>query len=105
MKVEARTRVVFVLGRTTSLDRRDIAASADSASEVVLLSVGYPLTPAQQRAVDAALALAPHVDVVVDVHLVTTPRDLAGLIGDGSRVVVTGTAREQRQLRRSLRRS
>jgi hypothetical protein len=105
MRVEARTRVVFVLGCTTTLDERTIRASADSASEIVLLSVGYPVTPAQRSAVDDALALAPDLDVVVDIQLVTTPGDLAGLVGTGSRVIVTGSARERRRLRRSLRRS
>ena len=105
MKVGTRVRVVFVLGRTTSLDARDLAASVDSASEIVLLSVGYPLTAAQRRAVDGALALAPHLDILVDIQLVTTPRDLPGMVGTGSRVIVTGSAREQRRLRRSLQRS
>jgi hypothetical protein len=103
MKVETRTRVVFILGRKTTLDVGAIHASADSASEILLLSVGYPVTPAQRRAVDGALGLAPHLDIVVDIQLVTVPEKLPGLVGAGSRVMVTGSAREQRRLRRLLR--
>ena len=103
MKVGARTRVVFVLGRRTTLDVGAIRTSGDSASEIVLLSVGYPVTPAQRRAVDGVLALAPRLDITVDIQLVTMPESLPGLVGAGSRVIVTGSAREQRRLGRLLR--
>ncbi|MGZ8652982.1 MAG: hypothetical protein ACXWX5_12525 [Actinomycetota bacterium] len=103
MKVESGTRVVFVLGRKTTLDVGAIQASGDSASEILLLSVGYPVTPAQRRAIDGALGLAPHLDIVVDIQLVTVPEELPALVEAGSRVVVTGSAREQRRLRRLLR--
>ena len=102
MRVGARTRVVFILGRQTTLDVGAIRASGD-VSEIVLLSVGYPVTPAQRRVVDGALGLAPHLDVTVDIQLVTAPEELSGLVGVGSRVVVTGSKREQRRLRRLLR--
>jgi len=104
MKVETGTGVVFVLGRRTTLDVGAIRASSNTASEIILLSIGYPVTPAQRRVVDGALRLAPHLDVTVDIRLVTMPEELPGLIGVGSRVVVTGSKREQRKLHRLLRR-
>jgi len=104
MRVGTRTRVIFVLGRQTALEVGAIRASADAASEIVLLSVGYPVTAAQRRVVDGALELAPQLDVTVDIRLVTTREELPRLVGAGSRVVVTGSRHEQRRLYRLLRR-
>jgi hypothetical protein len=104
MKVQALTRVVFVLGRRTRLDARTIEASSRTMSAVVVLSVGYPVTRAQVRAVDAALGLASRLGVTVDALLVTSPSDLPELVGEDSRVVITGSRGERRRLERLLSR-
>jgi hypothetical protein len=102
MKVQAETRVVFVLGRRTRLDARSIEASSVTASEIVVLSIGYPVTRAQRRAVDSALGLAGRLGVTVDAVLVTSPTDLPDLVAEDARVVVTGSRGERRRLERLL---
>lgn len=105
MKVHAGTRVVFVLGRRTRLSASSIETSAATASEVVVLSIGYPVTRAQRRAVDSALGLAGRLGVKVDAILVTSPTDLPEFVGEGGRIVVTGSRGERRRLERLLSRT
>lgn len=100
MKVHAATRVVFVLGRRTRLDARSIEASSASAAEIVVLSIGYPVTRAQRRAVDSALGLAGRLGVTVDAVLVTSPSDLPNLVANDARVVISGSRGERRRLER-----
>lgn len=105
MKVHPATRVVFVLGRRTRLDARSIEASSATASEVVVLSIGYPVTRAQRRVVDSALGLAGRLGVTVDAVLVTSPADLPDLVAEDARLVVTGSRGERRRLERLLSRT
>jgi hypothetical protein len=98
MKVRASTRVVFVLGRRTRLTASAIEAASTAASSVTVLSIGYPVTRAQRRAVDAALGLAVRLGVTVDALLVPSAAELPTLAGDDDRVVVTGSRRERRRL-------
>lgn len=105
MDAETSTRVVFVLGRRTRVGAREIDAVAADASEVVLLSLGYPVSRAQRRAVETALAAAVHWNVTVDATLVVNGAELAGAIGSSDRVIVTGSRRERSRLRRRLART
>lgn len=105
MDVETSTRAVFVLGRRTRLSAREIEAAAADASEVVLLSLGYPVSRAQRRAVEAALSLGVRLNVRMDAILIVTSSDLAGAIRPADRVVVTGSRGERRRLRHRLGRA
>ncbi|HEU4354376.1 MAG TPA: hypothetical protein VFT27_02190 [Actinomycetota bacterium] len=105
MDVETSTRVVFVLGRRTRLGAPEIEAAAADASEVVVLSLGYPVSRAQRRAVDAALALAARLDVRMDAILVVTTAELADAISQSDKVIVTGSRGERRRLHSHLARS
>lgn len=100
MKVETSARVVFVLGRKTELDVGELAEAA-VASEVVILSLGFPVSAEQRRVIDAALALAAGSRVALDLVLVTAVSELRELASD-AHVVVTGSRRERRRLYRSL---
>jgi hypothetical protein len=105
MDVETSTRVVFVLGRRTRLGAREIEAVSADASEVADLSLGYPVTRAQQRGVEMGVQLAVRLNVRMDAVLVVTSSDLAGAIRPADRVVLTGSRAERRRLRRSLARA
>jgi hypothetical protein len=105
MDVETSTRVVFVLGRRTRLGAREIEAASANASEVAVLSLGYPVSRAQRRAVEAALSLAVRLKVTMDAILVVTNSDLADAIRPADRVVVTGSRSERRRLRSRLART
>lgn len=104
MDVEASTRAVFVLGRHARLDARELHAAWVDASEVVVLSLGYPMSRAQRRVVDAALVLAERSPVSLDLLLVTDPSDLIGLVGAPGRLDVRGSWPERRRLHRRLSR-
>jgi hypothetical protein len=105
MNVETSTRVVFILGRRTRLAVREIEAASAGASEVVVLSLGYPVSRAQRQAVDGALELAGRLPVTMDVVLVTAPTDLAEAVGPADRVIVSGSRGEERRLGRHLART
>ncbi|HEX5949607.1 MAG TPA: hypothetical protein VFZ96_01285 [Actinomycetota bacterium] len=105
MDVGTTTRVVFVLGRRTTLGAREIETTSADVSEIVVLSVGYPVSRAQRRAVETALQLAVRLNVRMDAVLVVTGSDLAGAIRPADRVVVTGSRGERRRLRSSLARA
>lgn len=102
MRVETSTRVVFILGRRTRLGARELEAASAGASEVVVLSLGYPVSRAQRQAVDGALELAGRLRVTMDVVLVTAPADLAGAVGPTDRVIISGSRGEERRLGRQL---
>jgi hypothetical protein len=104
MDVETTTRVVFVLGRRTNLGAREIETASADVSEIVVLSLGYPVSRAQQRVVETALRLAVRLNVRMDAVLVVRNSDLAGAIRPADRVVLTGSRGERRRLRRSLAR-
>lgn len=105
MDVETSTRAVFVLGRRTRLGTREMEAASAEASEVVVLSLGYPVSRSQRRAVDMALAVAIRLNVRMDAILVVTATGLADAISPTDRVVLTGSRRERRRLRRRLART
>lgn len=103
--VETTTRVVFVLGRRTNLGAQEIETVSADVSEIVVLSLGYPVSGAQRRAVETALQLAVRLNVRIDAVLVVTGSDLADAIAPSDRVVVTGSRGERRRLRRRLART
>ena len=105
MDVETSTRMVFVLGRRTRLGAREIEAASAHAAEIVVLSLGYPVSRAQRRAVEAALELAVRLNVTMDALLVVTATELADAIAPSDQVVVTGSRAERRRLRNRLART
>jgi len=105
MEVEASTHAVFVLGRHARLDARDLGAASVTASKLVVLSLGYPMSRAQRRVIDEALALAERSRGSLDLLLVTDPSDLIGLVGAPPGLLdVRGSWLERRRLYRRLSR-
>jgi nucleotide-binding universal stress UspA family protein len=96
-------RRVFVLGREQVLDVEPEArrAAADG-SELVLVTVGYPITDAQDDAVRAAVRLAGELGFNLDAVLATTPGKAAKEVGRADAVEIVATGKERKRLERAL---
>jgi nucleotide-binding universal stress UspA family protein len=103
VSVASAPRRVFVLGRKGTFDVGAEArrAAADGA-ELVLLSVGYPVTESQSSAVEEGARLAVDLRLPFDAVLVTDRAHLAEHVGPAQQVVVVASGRERRTLERLL---
>lgn len=102
MKVETDTRTAFILGRRAALDVAELRGLAVHGHDVLLVSIGFPPTGAQRRAVDDALELAAELRFRLDAVLVTDMADLDELLTGADEVRVVGSARERRRLKRLI---
>ena len=87
-------RTVVVIGQETGPDPGiDIDAVARSVAarngELVILSVGWPPTPAQHRAVEAAMQAAAERRAACSAHLVWNAGEVEGHLQPGDDVLVT----------------
>jgi hypothetical protein len=95
-------RVVLVLGPRAGEGPHLAPDDVVGASEVIVISIGWPLRPAQDRAVRAALALARTRRVVIDAILATSAVEAAGYVGLDDRILVDGSSRDRRTIRRAF---
>lgn len=104
MSLGSTPRRVFVLGRRGTFDVGAEArrAAADGA-ELVLLSVGYPVTPSQSSAVEEGARIAFDLRLPFDAVLITQRKGLVDHVWPAEQVVVVATGRERRTLSRLLR--
>lgn len=95
-------RTVLIVGRNETdppqLYPDDVAGSM----AVVVITVGWPLTPAQSIVVDQALALARDRRVVFDACLVASMAEGLDVIDTRDRVLFAGDRREGRRIVKSL---
>jgi hypothetical protein len=95
-------RTVLVVGRNVreapSLYAEDVAGSI----AIVVITVGWPLTPAQSAAVDQGLALARDHRVVFDALLVGSIAEGLDVVDGRDRVLFAGDRREARRIVRGL---
>ena len=95
-------RTVLVVGRnaadTPVLYPDDVAGSI----AVVVITVGWPLTPAQSAAVDQALALARDHRVMFDAFLVGSIAQGLDVVDGRDRVLFAGNRREGKRIVRGL---
>src|SRR5262245_45157732 len=97
------SRRVFILGRRAELDVASVAETVRVASrELVLLSVGHPPASGQDAIVGQALDLADRLRLWLDASLVTSPKELAGLVRVDYDVSILATGRERRRIERAL---
>jgi nucleotide-binding universal stress UspA family protein len=98
-----RPRKVFVLGRDATLDVESTARRviADKA-ELVLLSMGHPVAPAQQAVIGDAMRLADQLRLWVDAALVSSSQQLAELVQRSDDVTVLASGGERREIERAL---
>jgi hypothetical protein len=101
MKV-LKTRVVVLLGRRPSVRWDDLGAGLHRDDELVVLSLGYPVTGAQHAALGRAQDLAEHTGAWFDAILVTSIRDVLGVLRSNDHVHLAAGRFERRKLRRVL---
>jgi nucleotide-binding universal stress UspA family protein len=98
-----RARRVFILGRDVALDVEPVACRiAETGDELVLLSLGYPVSASQTAAVEQALRLAESLTLWMDAVLVTDVRQLAELLRVGDDVTVLASGAERKRIERVL---
>jgi K+-sensing histidine kinase KdpD len=103
LDVAAATRRVFVLGRDSSLDvEREARRAAAEGGELVLVTVGYPITDSQDDAVREAVRLAGELRFQLDAVLATTPEQAAREITRADEVTVVAGGRERKRLERAV---
>ena len=95
-------KTVLVLGRSATGLTVLTLSQVDEA--VVVLAIGWPLTPEQQSAVSAAQERARTARVVFDAHLLASPDAIRGLVGATDRILVDAKPRETRRIGRALAR-
>jgi hypothetical protein len=98
-----RSRRVFVLGQAATLELKPVVRRvvADGA-ELVLLSMGYPVSAGQEALVGDALRLADELRLWLDTVLVLNPEEAAALILSDDDVTVLATAKERKRFERAL---
>ena len=96
-------RRVLVLGREAALDVDDAiqGAIADEV-QLVLLSVGYPVSVDQDAIVQQAVRLAHDLHAPIEAVLVPSAKDLLASIGDAEQVSIVAAGADQRHLGRIL---
>jgi hypothetical protein len=97
-----RTRTVVVLGRRPALVWDEVRAGVREAGELLLLSLGYPVSAGQRRAFTRAQELATELHASFDALLVTSVREALGSIRPDDEVMVAARGRERKQLHAAL---
>jgi hypothetical protein len=95
-------RWVFLLGRSAVLDLEDVARRAQvEPAQLVLLSLGYPVSAAQQAIVQQALQLAADLRLWLDAELVPAPRKVRELVRPTDEMTILAEGAERRRLERA----
>jgi hypothetical protein len=95
-------RVVLVLGPRAGEGPHLAPGDVVGVAAVIVISIGWPLRPAQARAVDEAIALARAHRVVIDAILAASAEEAAGYVGLDDRILVDGSPRDRRRIRRAF---
>ena len=100
-----RARRVYVLGRGAATF--DVAGAAREAAaedaQLVLLTLGYPLTSHQRDAVDRAMDLAWEFRLGFDAMLVSSPKEAVVHAARARTVALVASGRERKTLERALK--
>lgn len=99
---DLRTRVVVLLGRRPSVDWDAVRGGLCRDDELVVLSLGYPVTGKQRGALLEAQELAAEAGAWFDALLVTSTNEMAAALQPGDEVHVAAAALERRRLRNRL---
>ena len=101
----AAARTVLVVGQDADPGAIGfIERAARPESEVVLLSLGYPISKNQQALVSAALALVAETHTGLDAILVPDAEDLTSCLQPEDRVAIFASSAERRAVERVMRR-
>jgi hypothetical protein len=93
-------RSVVVLGRTAEFGDPEplVDTAAQRHGEVLLLTMGYPVTASQRSFVARAVDRAIEAGVPLIAEIVTGTADLARMVGSTDRVEVSARGRERRRI-------
>ena len=98
------TRLVVALGRDARVNMHELVHDAwQSHIELVILSMGFPLTPKQNAAIDVAMDAAGQGVLELEARICYTPDQAAAKIRPDDRVVLALANAERRALQRALR--
>jgi hypothetical protein len=99
------TRLVVVLGREAGIDMNAMVQDAWKARcELVVYSIGFPLTRAQNDAIDIAMEAAGRGALDLEARITHTIDDAAALIQPEDRVVLAIFGRERKRFERAVQR-
>jgi NAD(P)H-hydrate repair Nnr-like enzyme with NAD(P)H-hydrate dehydratase domain len=96
-------RTVLVLGSRAIEAPRLYPDDVDGSMTLVVIAVGWPLTAAQQQAVEAARGLAREHSIVFDAQLVGSLAEASEIVSARDRVLLATDRREARRVTRLLR--
>jgi hypothetical protein len=97
---DSKTRTVLLLGRRPPVDWDALAGGLDRGDELMVLSVGYPVTPRQRSVLLRAQEMAAELGVWFDALLVTSTRDMLAALQPNDAVHIAADGLEERRLRR-----
>jgi hypothetical protein len=95
-------RTVLVVCRNATEPPRLYSADVEGSMAVVVVTVGWPMTAAQSRAVDHALELARERRVVFDAFLVRSIAEGLEIVETRDRVLFAGDRRDAKRIVRGL---
>jgi hypothetical protein len=96
------TRTILVFGRRPSVKWDELRIGLRKDDEVLVLSLGYPVTRAQRRALLEAEGLAERAGAWFDARLVTSTNEALAILRSDDEVKVAARGSEARRLRRAL---
>jgi len=96
------TRTVVLLGRKPTIAWNGVRGSLGEGDELVVLSLGYPVTAAQRAALLAAQDLAEATGAWFDAVLVLSTAEMLRLVRTDEPVHIAARGREARRIRSVL---
>jgi hypothetical protein len=95
-------RVVIVLGRKGKIDLKPFVERVWRARvPLVIINLGFPLTPGQQKVVDAALEAAGTGVIALDAMIAYDARQAVSFLHDGDEIVFAAGRAERREVERA----
>lgn len=99
---DLKTRTVVLLGRRPPVDWEHVAGGLGPDNELVILSLGYPVTAAQRQVLLRAQEIAARVGAWFDAILVTSTNDMFAALQPDDEVHIVAAGLERRRLHNRL---
>ncbi len=99
---ELKTRTVLLLGRQPPADWDALVGGLARGDELVILSLGYPVSPPQHTVLLRAQEIAAELGAWFDALLVTSTREMLEVLQSDDAVHIAARGLEERRLRRFL---
>ena len=95
-------RIVVVLGRRKKVALRELVDRAwRERVPLVIINLGFPLTPSQQAIVDAALEAAATGAIALDAMIAYDAQQAAAFLHEGDEVIYAASRSERSEVRAS----